>query len=120
MAKKRFYGVAGSNGYGVYDDYDRVLKTRPFVTEFTIKKFNDFNEAKVFALDGYERLQDGTLGLYDIEDINEKNWFYRRKLIDTSSGKTEYAPGIGTDVKQNIRPFTVGISKDNVSLNIGV
>ncbi len=109
MAKKRFYGVAGSNGYGVYDDYDRVLKTRPFVTEFTIKKFKDFDEAKVFALDGYERLQDGTLGLYDIEDINEKNWFYRRKLIDTSSGETEYAPGIGTDVKQNIRPFTVGI-----------
>lgn len=109
MAKKRFYGVAGINGYGVYDNYDRVLKTRPFVTAFTIKKFKDYDEAKVFALDEYERLQDGTLGSYDIEEINEKNWFYYRERINKFPGQTEYESEIGTDVKQKIRPFTVGI-----------
>lgn len=109
MKRKKYYGVAGSNGYGVYDNYDRVLKSRPFITAFTVKKFKDFDEAKVFALDEYDRLQDGELGSYQIEDINEKNWFYRRELIDKNPGRTEYTLEIGTDVKQNIRPFTVGI-----------
>ena len=38
MKRRKYYGVAGSNGYGVYDNYDRVLESRPFITEFTIKK----------------------------------------------------------------------------------
>ena len=39
MAKKRFYGVAGTNGYGVFDDYGKVLKSRPYVKGFMLKGF---------------------------------------------------------------------------------
>ena len=109
MKRRKYYGVAGSNGYGVYDNYDRVLESRPFITEFTIKKFKDFNEAKVFALDEYERLQEGEFGAHEIEEINEKNWFYRRELIDKSTGLREDMSDIRTDVKNRIRPFMIGI-----------
>ncbi len=109
MKRRKYYGVAGSNGYGVYDNYDRVLESRPFITAFTIKKFKDFNEAKVFALDEYERLQDGALGSYEIEEINEKNWFYCRELIDKSTGLREDMSDTRTDVKNRIRPFMIGI-----------
>lgn len=107
--RRMYYGVAGSNGYGVYNDYDRVLDSRPFITEFTIKKFKDFDEAKAFALDEYERLQDGALGSYEIEELDKKNWFYRRKLIDRSTGSRGDMSGIRTDVKERICPFTIGI-----------
>ena len=38
MAKK-FYGIAGTNGYGVYDDYDKVLGSRKYVKGYKIKSF---------------------------------------------------------------------------------
>lgn len=109
MKRKKYYGVAGSNGYGVYDNYNRVLKSRPFITAFTVKKFKDFDEAKVFALDEYDRLQDGALGSYEIEEINEKNWFYRRELIDKSTRLREDMSDTRTDVKNRIRPFMIGV-----------
>lgn len=134
MKRRKYYGVAGSNGYGVYDNYDRVLKSRPFVTAFTVKKFKDFDEAKVFALDEYDRLQDGELGSYEIEDINEKNWFYRRKPINRYAGITEYAPDVKmymgffetdinniedendvNNIEEKIKPFSIGMQEDTLN-----
>lgn len=46
MKRRKYYGVAGSNGYGVYDNYDRVLESRPFITEFTIKKLKTLMKQK--------------------------------------------------------------------------
>lgn len=37
MKRKRYYGVAGTNGYGVYGDYDNVLISKLFITSFTMK-----------------------------------------------------------------------------------
>lgn len=39
MAKKRFYGVAGINGYGVYNDYGKVLESKPYIRGFKVKGF---------------------------------------------------------------------------------
>lgn len=107
--RRMYYGVAGSNGYGVYNNYNRMLDSRPFITAFTVKKFKDFDEAKVFALDEFARLRDGELGSYEIEELDEKNWLYRRKLIDRSTGSREDRSGTKIDVKERIQPFTIGI-----------
>ena len=119
MKRRKYYGVAGSNGYGVYDDYEKVLETRPFVTAFTVKKFKDFDEAKSFAIDEYDKLQGGELGAYAIEEINNKNWFYHRKFINGYAGITGYASDNkmymnffetdGNNIEEKIKPFTIGI-----------
>ena len=49
------------------------------------------------------------MGSYEIEEINEKNWFYRRELIDKSTGLREDMSDTRTDVKNRIRPFMIGI-----------
>jgi len=104
MARKKYYGVAGANGYGVYDKYGRVLDSRPFITKFTIKSFRDFSEAKAFAVNTYEEFQHDEIGSYYIENLDEKNWFYRRKPIE----KAGVQDAMGDGSKQSIRPFVVG------------
>ena len=110
MAKKKFYGVAGANGYGVYDKYGRVLASRPFITKFTLKSFHDFSEAKTFAVNTYEEFQNDAIGSYEIESLDEKNWFYYRKLMDKDSEKAEdLFNHESVNIKRNIEPFTIGI-----------
>ncbi len=105
MARKKYYGVAGANGYGVYDKYQRVLDSRPFITKFTIKSFRDFSEAKTFAINTYEEFQNEEIGSYEIEKIDEKNWFYYRKPIE----KAGVQGPMGDGSEQWIRPFFVGV-----------
>lgn len=117
MKKKKYYGVAGVNGYGVYDDYDSILGTKPFITSVTIKEFDNFNEAKVFVVNAYEGLQDGALDLYEIEKLDEKNKFYRRKPVEGSLGSESDMIDVSTDNnffetddgKRKIQPFSIRI-----------
>lgn len=126
MTKNKFYGVAGVNGYGVYNDYSKALESKPFIAEFKIKGFHDFNEAKVYAVNTYEVLQNGTLGKYEIEELNDKNWFYRRKLINEVSETTEDALNCETDLnffsdKRTNRECDAGYIKERISpFNIGI
>lgn len=117
MKKKIYYGVAGINGYGVYDDHDSVLISKPFITSFTMKGFHDFDEAKVFAVDMYRYMQDELFGIYEIEELEEKNWFYRRKFIERYPGPRYDMSVVITDnnffekgsTGHKSKPFSVGI-----------
>lgn len=117
MKKKKYYGVAGVDGYGVYDDYDSILGAKPFITSVMIKEFGDFNEAKVFAVNTCEGLQDGTSDLYEIKKLDEKNKFYRRELVEGSFGSERDKIDVSTDNnffetddrKRKIQPFIIGI-----------
>lgn len=73
-----FYGVAGLNGYGVYDDYEKVLKTRPFVKKYKVKRFADFNQAEEYANEMYQSMQCDANKFYKIDSISDLNWFYRK------------------------------------------
>lgn len=54
------------------------MKSQPFISEFKLKSFSDYDEAKNYAITTYESLQDGSLGTYGINEIEEMNWFYKR------------------------------------------
>lgn len=65
MAKK-FYGIAGTNGYGVYDDYGKVLKSRKYVKKYNVKSFKNLKDAEKYAVETYEMLQNGASNFYRI------------------------------------------------------
>lgn len=81
--KKRYYGVAGVNAYGVYNAYDRVLKKRIHIAEFKNKGFSTFDEAKEWAEETYYRIQMRYCEKedYEIADISKVNKCYYRKKI---------------------------------------
>lgn len=39
--KWKFYAVAGFNGYGVYNDYDKILDSKKYIIGFKVKSFID-------------------------------------------------------------------------------
>lgn len=80
MRKKEvFYGIAGINAYGVYNDWDKVLESRKYIAEFQTKKWKGFDEAKAWAEETYEEKQYRTGGYYEIPEIKKVNWCYYRK-----------------------------------------
>ncbi len=72
MKKKRYHGVAGTNGYGVYDDHDSISISRHLIRSFTMKSSQDLDEAKAFAGDTYRYLQDETFGIYEIGEVEKR------------------------------------------------
>lgn len=81
MAAKKFYGVAGKNGYGVYDDYGKVLGTKPYVKEYKVKGFRKCEEAEEYAVDMYGELQYGASKFNVVNAIHKLNWFYYKKPV---------------------------------------
>lgn len=79
MGKVKYYGVAGSNGYGVYNDYDRVLESRIHIKKFRNKKFDNFEDAKRWATDTFYEIQNDFFVVVDQVEIESLNWFYRVK-----------------------------------------
>ena len=80
MKKWKYYAVAGFNGYGVYDDYSKVLKSKIYIQGFYVKSFVneraalDYAEKLYYDLqiqryDNYHPVKRG----YKYEGIN---WFY--------------------------------------------
>lgn len=51
-----FYGVAGRNGLGVYNNYDDVKKSQKYLKGFRNKAFKTFREAELFAIEEHEIL----------------------------------------------------------------
>ena len=80
MAKK-FYGIAGTNGYGVYDNYDKVLGSRKYVKGYKIKSFNSLIDAKEYAVNTYESMQNGASDFYRIGSLKNLNLFYYQKPV---------------------------------------
>lgn len=80
--QEKYYGVAGKNAYGVYDDYARVVKAKKYIAGFKCKSFRDFEEAKYWAEIAYEDMQIGVEEYYEIEELERLNWCYYRKRIN--------------------------------------
>ena len=81
MKSKKYYAVAGVNAYGVYDSYERVLTCKCYIAEFKLKKFDTFDEAKVWAENTYDDLQLNCSVEYKIGEIKKLNWCYFRRKI---------------------------------------
>lgn len=119
MAKKRFYGVAGINGYGVYNDYEKVLEARPYVRGFMVKGFPYFREAKTYAVDTYKQSVYGATdvdGTYEIKRMNRfyyKDPVHRQKRYGVSHRKSDE----GSFTEKRICPFSIGI-RDSDEYNI--
>lgn len=111
MAKKRFYGVAGINGYGVYNNYEKVLEARPYIRGFMVKGFPYFREAKTYAVDTYKQSVYGTTDIDGTYEIKRINRFYRKNPAKEQKSqctphKTNYTDN---STKIHIIPFTIDI-----------
>lgn len=84
---KKYYAVAGVNAYGVYTDYDKVLETRVYIVQYSVKRFSDYEEAKDWAEDTYWSLQGYFTGEYKIKEIKKINWCYYRKAANKKKTK---------------------------------
>lgn len=111
MAKKKFYGVAGINGYGVYNNYNKVLESRPYVKGFMVKGFPYCREAKIYAVDTYKQLAYGTADVNGTYEIRRINRFYHKNSIRgqknyRNPSKRRYSE---SSVEKSICPFFIGI-----------
>lgn len=111
MAKKRFYGVAGSNGYGVYNDYERVLRARPYVRGFLVKGFPYYKEAERYAVNAYKRSVYGTTDIDITYEIKRMNRFYYKDKVcgQRRHGRSCRKSDEGSLVEEHICPFSIGI-----------
>lgn len=119
--KKKFYGVAGVNGYGVYDNYKGVLKNREYVKAHHVKGFQTYADAETYAYDTYNKLQEGQPDFYRIEKIDRTNWFFHRKNIhlhplikEEGIVNGEGNPSYMSSGQSVIKPFLVGIRTKNI------
>ena len=56
--RKKFYAVWGTNGVGVYNDWNEVLCARPYLKNFHSEKYDNFKDAERKALWEYNLLQE--------------------------------------------------------------
>lgn len=77
----KYYAVSGGNGCGVYCDYDRVLKTKPFVTKFFTKAFKSRAEAERCSRERYNSVKSPELTPCVMDEFDKINWFYRENEL---------------------------------------
>lgn len=110
----KYYGLAGSNGYGVYTEYCLALKDKKSLKYSRLKSFLDFESAKEFAVDTYLSLQYDVNNVYQIDEIRYINYLYmKRRTYKKRSGwkdNREYnKKRIKEDIPQMTKPFTINI-----------
>ncbi|HJD47764.1 MAG TPA: hypothetical protein H9909_13055 [Candidatus Mediterraneibacter norfolkensis] len=78
--KRKFYAVAGFNGYGVYNDYDKVLDSKKYINGFKVKSFIDKGAALRYAEKTYYEMQIQRYHIFHPiclnKDYGGMNWFY--------------------------------------------
>lgn len=82
--RKKYYGVYAANGFGVYNNYDKLLESQTYMRAERIKSFHDKEDAEDFAMIGFEELYgiDCRIEAFpDVADDLSLNYFYfyRRK-----------------------------------------
>lgn len=70
---RKYYGVAGTKGYGVYNNWYQARNARRYTPHYKVKGEKDFEKAKAFAKDKFDELQNGRKEGYYIEDITSEN-----------------------------------------------
>ena len=65
---KKFYGVYGFNGGGIYDNWSKVESTKKFVKGIKFKGFHSKKEAVEFIINGVTN----EYGLGEIENIDKE------------------------------------------------
>ena len=65
---KKFYGVYGFNGGGIYDNWSKVESTKKFVKGIKFKGFHSKKEAVEFIINGVTN----EYGLGEIENIDQE------------------------------------------------
>ena len=63
------------------ENYDKVLVSRKYVKGYKIKSFNSLIDAKEYAVDTYESMQNGASDFYRIGSLKNLNWFYYQKPV---------------------------------------
>lgn len=78
MKKKKYYGVTGTNGYGVYNDYTKVMLSKPYIKKYKVKSFGTFIEARNYAIETHHILQNISKPFFIVEENKKLNWFHRK------------------------------------------
>lgn len=85
---RTYYGVYGKNGGGIYNDWAKVEKSKPFVDGFKVKKFHRFKEAELFVCNGLCRDYNVLAGLYNAS-LTDKGMNYFVHLNDIKNWSPE-------------------------------
>lgn len=77
-----FYALNASNGFGIFDDYDRLMKNAQYIRNPKVTKFDNRIDAAVYAVNSYNDYQKN----YDNKFLDEEqsvkmNWFYYKTQI---------------------------------------
>ena len=75
--RKNYYAIAGMNGYGTYNNYDKVLATHPYVKKYKCKGAATWEEAKELAFQMFQDIRGPITVDKVLEPIVSMNWFYR-------------------------------------------
>lgn len=99
---RKYYGVAGTRGYGVYNNWNQAKSARRYTPHYKVKSEKDFDKAKEYAKDKFDELQNGRKDGFYIEDITSVNVFYTKRDMSYE----EYRE------KMLIKPFTINLNRN--------
>ena len=97
---RKYYGVAGTRGYGVYTNWNQAKSARRHTPQYKVKGEKDFDKAKAYAKDKFDELQNGRKDRFHIEDITSVNVFYTKRDVSYE----EYRE------KMFVKPFTINLN----------
>lgn len=81
MAEQKYYGVVGTNGYGVYTDYAKVKKACEYLRKSRVKGHKCFNDAREWVVEMCDEMQ-SDIGDSSYEPIKKMNWtYYKKKCV---------------------------------------
>ena len=77
---RKYYGVAGTRGYGVYTNWNQAKSARRHTPHYKVKGEKDFDKAKAYAKDKFDELQNGRKdGFCAKRDMSYEE--YREKIL---------------------------------------
>ena len=54
--KKKYYGVYGINGFGVYQDYEKLQESLKYLYDSEIEEFDSERKARAYARGNYAKI----------------------------------------------------------------
>ena len=83
MYPKVFYSVCGTNGLGVFTNYEKLMESKTYLREFKCKKHKTYLDAKTYAIQLFNDLQENScLQIQPKTDVKMSyNWVQFRKDI---------------------------------------